>query len=105
MTSASQVLEDGDEDLVHAVEHRRLAVEDPCPCRLDSVASVTAELDRDDRIVGSVADGHRKPVAAGEVELEALDGQSRRIPARPGRLTTVPAVKLSMIRTAPVEPR
>jgi hypothetical protein len=68
------VLEDTDEDGVDPVEHRRLAVKHQGSGRLESVASGAGILDRDDRVVVSVADRDGQPAPVGQVELEARDG-------------------------------
>jgi hypothetical protein len=55
------------------VRHRRLAVGDLGAGRLEPPSGLAAELDRDDRVMGAMADRHRQSRRALQLQLESLD--------------------------------
>src|SRR5688500_13626650 len=70
--AGDEVLQIRQEAGVDRVRQRVLAVEQRGAGGLDAVAGGPAEADRDDLVVGAVADRDREAVEAGEVELEAV---------------------------------
>jgi hypothetical protein len=64
-----------DEDGVDVVEHPRFPVEHARARSLEPAPRGAGELDRDDRVLHPVADRYRVALAAGQCQVEPVDGR------------------------------